>query len=128
MQATPQAKNGKDPGILRRNNGAPAQHNELQQKQGITMELLHILILIVSFVFLLFLGVPISFSIGIAAISTMLLSIKTGPALTTIAQRMATGLDSFALLAIPFFILSALLMNLGGIARRLRGQKLNKNE
>lgn len=83
------------------------------------MELLHILILIVSFAFLLFLGVPISFSIGIAAISTMLLSIKTGPALTTIAQRMATGLDSFALLAIPFFILSGLLMNRGGIARRL---------
>lgn len=83
------------------------------------MELLHILILIVSFAFLLFLGVPISFSIGIAAISTMLLSIKTGPALTTIAQRMATGLDSFALLAIPFFILSGMLMNRGGIARRL---------
>ena len=83
------------------------------------MELLHILMLIVSFAFLLFLGVPISFSIGIAAISTMLLSIKTGPALTTIAQRMATGLDSFALLAIPFFILSGMLMNRGGIARRL---------
>jgi len=83
------------------------------------MELLHILILAGSFAILLFLGVPISFSIGISTIVTMLLSIKAGPALTTVAQRMATGLDSFALLAIPFFILSGQLMNRGGIARRL---------
>jgi tripartite ATP-independent transporter DctM subunit len=83
------------------------------------MELLHILILVGSFAFLLFIGVPISFSIGISTIVTMLLSIEAGPALTTVAQRMATGLDSFALLAIPFFILSGQLMNRGGIARRL---------
>jgi tripartite ATP-independent transporter DctM subunit len=83
------------------------------------MEFLHILILVASFAFLLFLGVPISFSIGISTIVTMLLSIKAGPALTTVAQRMATGLDSFALLAIPFFILAGQLMNRGGIARRL---------
>jgi len=43
------------------------------------------------------------------------------PAVTTIAQRMATGLDSFALLAIPFFILSGQLMTHGGIADRLIG-------
>ncbi|MBT5270567.1 MAG: TRAP transporter large permease, partial [Candidatus Marinimicrobia bacterium] len=42
-----------------------------------------------------------------------------GPAITTIAQRVATGIDSFALLAIPFFILSGQLMGRGGIARRL---------
>jgi len=83
------------------------------------MEILHILILILSFVFLLLLGVPISFGIGLATVSTMMMSIKAGPALTTVAQRMATGLDSFALLAIPFFILSGQLMNKGGIARRL---------
>jgi tripartite ATP-independent transporter DctM subunit len=39
--------------------------------------------------------------------------------MTTIAQRLGTGLDSFALLAIPFFILSGELMNKGGIAHRL---------
>ena len=49
----------------------------------------------------------------------MLVSIKTIPSFTTIAQRMATGIDSFALLAIPFFILAGQLMNSGGIARRL---------
>lgn len=83
------------------------------------MEPLHILILALCFVVLLSIGVPISFSIGLATIITLLLSIKTMPALTTVAQRMATGLDSFALLAIPFFILSGQLMNKGGIARRL---------
>ena len=41
------------------------------------------------------------------------------PSLTTVSQRMATGIDSFALLAIPFFILAGQLMNSGGIARRL---------
>lgn len=83
------------------------------------MEILHICVLVGSFILLLFIGVPISFSIGIATISTMLLSIDAGPSLTTVAQRMATGLDSFALLAIPFFILAGQLMNRGGIARRL---------
>ncbi len=83
------------------------------------MDPLHILILLSVFLILLFIGVPISFSIGISTLATMLLSIKAAPAMTTVAQRMATGLDSFALLAIPFFILSGLLMNRGGIARRL---------
>ena len=41
------------------------------------------------------------------------------PAATTIAQQMIGGIDSFALLAIPFFILSGLIMGQGGIARRL---------
>lgn len=83
------------------------------------MEIIEILILVFSFVILLSLGVPISYSIGISSLLTMLVSIKTIPALTTVSQRMATGIDSFALLAIPFFILAGQLMNSGGIARRL---------
>jgi tripartite ATP-independent transporter DctM subunit len=83
------------------------------------MALIDIIMLVSVFVVLLLLGTPISFSIGLATIATMLLSIKTMPALTTVAERMATGLDSFALLAIPFFILSGQFMNRGGIARRL---------
>lgn len=78
-----------------------------------------ILVLVLSFMVLLLLGVPIAFCIGISTTLTMLLSIQTMPALTTVAQRMATGLDSFALLAIPFFILAGQLMNRGGVARRL---------
>lgn len=83
------------------------------------MELFEITILILTFVILLAVGVPISFSIGISSLVTMLISINTIPSFTTVAQRMATGLDSFALLAIPFFILAGQLMNSGGIARRL---------
>ncbi|MCJ8319964.1 MAG: TRAP transporter large permease [Colwellia sp.] len=77
------------------------------------------LLLIVTFFILLFLNVPISFSIGIATLVTMLFSIDFVPAVTTIAQRMIGGVNSFALLAIPFFILSGLIMGSGGVAKRL---------
>lgn len=77
------------------------------------------LILGLVFTVLLFAGVPISFTIGISAIAALLVSLEPAPAATVVAQRLATGLDSFALLAIPFFILSGQLMNRGGIARRL---------
>ena len=83
------------------------------------MEYLGVLILVASFIFLLSIGVPIAYSIGISGILTMLVSIDSLPAFTTFAQRMATGLDSFALLAIPFFILAGYIMNSGGIAHRL---------
>jgi TRAP-type C4-dicarboxylate transport system permease large subunit len=83
------------------------------------MEFLGVLVLVVSFVFLLAIGVPIAFSIGISGILTMLVTIMPLPAATTYAQRMATGLDSFTLLAIPFFILAGNIMNKGGIAIRL---------
>ncbi|MCK9309900.1 MAG: TRAP transporter large permease [Dysgonamonadaceae bacterium] len=83
------------------------------------MEYLEIFILIFSFIILLVIGVPIAFSIGISGILTMLVSIDFIPAVTTFSHRMATGLDSFALLAIPFFILAGNIMNSGGIAIRL---------
>ncbi|MFN6970084.1 MAG: TRAP transporter large permease [Rheinheimera sp.] len=82
------------------------------------MELSALVLLIVFFA-LLMLNVPISFCIGLATLATMLLSMDLLPALTTLAQRMAGGLNSFALLAIPFFVLSGLLMGRGGIAKRL---------
>lgn len=80
---------------------------------------MEVIVLIVVFLFLLFIGVPIAFSIGLASICTLLVSIEPTIAFATMAQRMATGLDSFALLAIPFFILAGQLMNSGGIANRL---------
>ena len=83
------------------------------------MEYTEVIVLVVSFIVLLSLGVPISFSIGISSILTMLMSISSLPSVTTVSERMATGIDSFALLAIPFFILAGQLMNSGGIARRL---------
>lgn len=83
------------------------------------MDIVGILVLVISFIILLAIGVPIAYSIGISAILTMLVSILPVPAFTTLAQRMATGLQSFPLLAIPFFILAGQLMNRGGIAHRL---------
>ena len=83
------------------------------------MDYIEIFILVFSFLILLSMGVPIAFSIGISGILTMLVTIDSLPAFATFAHRMATGLDSFALLAIPFFILAGNIMNRGGIAHRL---------
>ncbi|APQ18136.1 TRAP transporter large permease [Maribacter hydrothermalis] len=83
------------------------------------MEHLPILVLVISFICLLSIGTPVAWSIAISSLLTMLVSIPAMPAFTTVSQRMATGLDSFALLAIPFFVLSGELMNKGGIAHRL---------
>lgn len=80
---------------------------------------MEVLVLVLSFVILLVVGVPIAYSIGVSGILTMLISIDSIPAFTTYAHRMATGLDSFALLAIPFFVLAGNIMNSGGIAIRL---------
>jgi tripartite ATP-independent transporter DctM subunit len=83
------------------------------------MEWLAVIVLVASFVVLIAIGVPVVFSIGLATVLTMLVTIPEMAAVTTMAQRMATGLDSFVLLAIPFFILAGQLMNKGGLARRL---------
>ncbi|RKR14299.1 tripartite ATP-independent transporter DctM subunit [Maribacter vaceletii] len=83
------------------------------------MEYFPILVLVISFVGLLAIGTPVAWSITISSLLTMLVSIPAIPAFTTVAQRIGTGLDSFALLAIPFFVLSGELMNKGGIAHRL---------
>ncbi|TWL31944.1 Sialic acid TRAP transporter large permease protein SiaM [Bacillus licheniformis] len=77
------------------------------------------LILSAVFFILLFLGVPISVSIAAASIVTMLTIFPFDVAIFTSAQKMVTGIDSFALLAVPFFILSGIIMNNGGIAMRL---------
>ena len=80
---------------------------------------LGIIILVLSFLLLLAMGVPVSYSLGVSATLTLLFSIGPLAAFTTIATRLASSLDSFTLLAIPFFILAGQLMNKGGIAIRL---------
>lgn len=77
-----------------------------------------LIVLIVSFLFLLVLNVPIAFAIGISSLLTIF-TIGGLPEFLTVAYKIATGIDSFALLAIPFFILAGQLMGSGGIARRL---------
>jgi len=83
------------------------------------MEYIPILVLVVSFICLLAIGTPVAWSIAISSLLTLSVSIPLLPAFTTVSQRIGTGLDSFALLAIPLFILSGELMNKGGIAHRL---------
>ncbi|WP_107851681.1 TRAP transporter large permease [Oceanimonas marisflavi] len=78
-----------------------------------------ILTLFGSFFIFLALGIPVSFAIGISSLLTIFLSLPFDPAIAVISQKMASGLDSFTLLAIPFFILAGNIMNSGGIAMRL---------
>lgn len=75
-------------------------------------------ILLVMFVGLMLLNVPIAVCIGLATVATIaaLGDVPTG---YVVAQRLSTGISSFPLLAIPFFILSGVLMGDGGMARRL---------
>ena len=83
------------------------------------MNLVEVLILVTSFLVFLSLRVPIAYAIGLAALFTLLSAMPFLPSVTTLAQRMATSLDSFTLSAIPFFILAGQIMNRGGIAVRL---------
>ncbi len=78
-----------------------------------------VLVLVVSFLILLLLDVPVAYCLGMSTLLTMVVAVDFVPAVSTTAQRIATGLDSFTLLAIPFFILAGNLMGRGGIARRL---------
>ncbi len=72
-----------------------------------------------SFFVLLLAGVPISAGIGIASVVTALFSMPADIFALIAAQRCFSGLDSFSLLALPFFSLGGNIMNKGGIARRL---------
>lgn len=75
------------------------------------------MILVLVFVILLLLNVPIAVSIAMAAFVAILAE-GINPSVI-LAAKMANGVNSFALLAIPFFILSGHLMGRGGMARRL---------
>lgn len=72
--------------------------------------LIGVLLLFIAF------GFPVAFSIGL---TSLLYCLKEGLVLITIPQRMIAGIDNFAFLAVPFFILAGNLMNTGGITRRL---------
>ena len=78
-----------------------------------------IIILVLIFIVLLIANVPIAFCLIAAASVTLLLSTEFIPVVTAVVQQTATGIDSFVLLAIPFFILSGVLMGRGGIAQRI---------
>lgn len=81
------------------------------------------LVLVVTFVIFLLMNMPVAFAIALSTCCAFFALNWTGsedlPAALICAQKMVTGIDSFSLLAIPFFILSGLFMGRGGLARRL---------
>ncbi len=77
-----------------------------------------LLILVVVFFGLLVLNAPIAICLSVATMATIF-SLGDVPTSYIVAQRMTTGINSFPLLAIPFFILAGELMGRGGMARRL---------
>lgn len=72
-------------------------------------------VILIFFVLIVF-SVPIAFSMGVASLVGM---IWTKDFLMVIPQRIFNGMDSFVLLAVPFFILAGELMEAGGISHRL---------
>lgn len=79
---------------------------------------LGVALLVMVFAALLLLNVPVAFAVAIAA-TVGLLAASDAEVTTTIAQKMASGVDSFPLLAIPFFVLAGNVMSAGGMAKRL---------
>jgi tripartite ATP-independent transporter DctM subunit len=75
-----------------------------------------LLILFGALIILLMIGVPVAFSLGLASLATM---VYLDIPLVVAFQRMAAGMNVFALMAIPFFIYAGELMNQSGIAERL---------
>lgn len=76
-------------------------------------------ILLSSFITLVIARVPVAFALGIATIPLVVLDIRLTPFL--IMDRMLSSYTSFILLAVPFFLLAANLMNSGKITDRLIG-------
>ena len=70
-----------------------------------------------SLFLLIALSIPVGYAIGISTVFTFIFF--SNIQLITIAQSMTTGLDSFPMMAIPFFILAGTIMSTGGVARRL---------
>ena len=77
------------------------------------------LIMLISIPILLAIGVPISISMGLGSVLAMVTIFSFDRMAITSAQRIFAGVNSFSLLAIPFFVLAGIIMTNGGIARRL---------
>lgn len=78
---------------------------------------MEVLTLFGSFILLIFIKVPIGYAIGMGTMITLMLF--SDIPLKMIAQNAVAGIDSFPLMAIPFFILAGNIMSTGGVAKRL---------
>lgn len=77
------------------------------------------LLLLASFFLMLALSVPVSISLIVSSLVTVSAALPIDLSTFVACQKMVSGVDSFSLLAVPFFILIGVLMNTGGIAQRL---------
>ena len=74
-------------------------------------------LLLISFIVLMAIGVPVAISMAVASVLYMLIFDVAPPII--LAQRMIAGVESFPLLAVPFFILAGNLMNIAGVTGRI---------
>src|SRR5690242_8172384 len=74
------------------------------------------IILLVSFLVLMFLGIPVAYAMGLA---TLVTALWVDIPLEAVMLKISDGMDDFALLTIPFFVLAGAIMSEGGVARRL---------
>jgi C4-dicarboxylate transporter DctM subunit len=82
-----------------------------------------IFVLIAIFIALVVIGVPIAFAMGLGSLAFLVA--EGNLSLALIVQRLFSGIDSFPLMAVPFFIFAGLLMDTGGSRRgwwRCRGR------
>lgn len=85
--------------------------------EGVSQGLPLLWILGAAFVALLILGVPVAFSLGLA--SLLFFDMRPAMPQAVLPQRMVGGIDSFALLAVPLFLVAGVLMEVGSISRKL---------
>lgn len=78
---------------------------------------MNLFVLIASFFVMLFLGIPIAFALCLSSLLYMVC--YSSVPLIIIGQQMLKGVDSFTLLAIPFFVIAGSLMTNGGISKRI---------
>src|SRR2546425_9244764 len=74
------------------------------------------LILLVAFLVFMFIGIPVAYAMGLA---TLVTALWIDMPLEAIMLKISDGMDDFALLTIPFFVLAGAIMSEGGVARRL---------
>lgn len=78
---------------------------------------MNLVILFLSFFIFLFVGIPIAYTLGLSAL--IYLVMFTDIPVVIVAQQMLKGVDSFTLMAIPFFVIAGGLMESGGISKRI---------
>jgi tripartite ATP-independent transporter DctM subunit len=77
------------------------------------------LILLGGIAIFLLMGAPISIAVGLSSMTALFVVLGVENGVLTSAQQVFRGINSFPLLAIPFFVLAGVIMNNGGIAIRL---------